>query len=94
MMALTVFLSFLMVSTVRFRSFKDLKLNVRSAALIVFVVASSAVVSLQTRPAFVLLWLLGCYVFIGIGEALVSIPGRKRERAAAALAGRRGSPPE
>jgi CDP-diacylglycerol--serine O-phosphatidyltransferase len=95
MMTLTVLLSFLMVSTVKFRSFKDLKLNARSAALVLFVVASSAVVSIQLRPAFVLVWLLGCYVAIGIGEALVGIPERKRERAAAAaLASRRGPPSE
>lgn len=94
MMALTLFLSFLMVSTVKFRSFKDLKLNARSAALVFFVVASSAVVSLQTKPAFVLLWLLSCYVGIGLAESVVSIPRRKRERAAAALAGRRSLPPE
>ena len=94
MMALTLFLSFLMVSTVRFRSFKDLKLNARSAALVVFVVALERGRLPADATGFVLLWLLGCYVAIGIGEALVSIPGRKRERAAAALAGRRGSPPE
>jgi CDP-diacylglycerol---serine O-phosphatidyltransferase len=94
MMALTVFLSVLMVSTVRFRSFKDLKLNAWSVALVFFVVASSAVVSLQTRPAFVLLWLLTCYVGIGLLESVVSIPRRKRERAEAALGGRRSLPPE
>jgi CDP-diacylglycerol---serine O-phosphatidyltransferase len=94
MMGLTVFLSFLMVSTIRFRSFKDLKLNAKSAALVFFVVASSAVVSLQTKPAFVLLWLLFCYVSIGLAESIVSIPRRKRERAAAALAGRTSVPPE
>ena len=92
MMALTLFLAFLMVSTIRFRSFKDLKLNARSAALVFFVVASSAVVSLQTKPAFVLLWLLTCYVAIGLAESIVSIPKRKRERAAA-LAGRQSPPP-
>jgi len=94
MMGLTLFLSFLMVSTIRFRSFKDLKLNARSAALVFFVVASSAVVSLQTKPAFVLLWLLGCYVSIGLVESIVSIPRRKRERAAATLAGRHSLPPD
>src|SRR3954454_1928878 len=34
MIALTIFLSFLMVSTIRFRSFKDLRLNVRTFALV------------------------------------------------------------
>ena len=58
MIALTVFLSFLMVSTIRFRSFKDLKLNARTFALVAFAVGSSALVSLQTKPAFVLVWLL------------------------------------
>src|SRR5512140_1072728 len=38
MMALTLFLAFLMVSTIRFRSFKDLKLNARSVALVSFAV--------------------------------------------------------
>jgi CDP-diacylglycerol--serine O-phosphatidyltransferase len=82
MMALTVFLAFLMVSTIKFRSFKDLKLNARSVALVFFAVGSSAIVSLQTKPAFVLVWLLSFYVVIGLVETAVSLPGnirRKRE---------------
>src|SRR4029077_14454920 len=68
MIALTLFLSGLMVSTVQFRSFKDLRLNARTFLLVAFAVASSAIVSLQTRPAFVLVWLLSCYVVIGLVE--------------------------
>jgi CDP-diacylglycerol--serine O-phosphatidyltransferase len=79
LMGLTLFLSFLMVSTVRFRSFKDLKLNARSAALVLFAIASSAVVSLQTKPAFVLVWLLSMYVIIGVVESVISLPKRRRE---------------
>lgn len=95
MMALTVFLGFLMVSTVRFRSFKDLKLNARSVAVVFFAVGSSAVVSLQTKPAFVLVWLLAFYVAIGLAESVVSIPRRRREAEAAAVASerRRSLPP-
>ncbi len=70
MAGLTVFLSFLMVSTIKFRSFKDLRLNVRTFALVGFAVGSSAIVSLQTKPAFVLVWLLGFYVIIGVGETI------------------------
>lgn len=79
MTALTLFLAFLMVSTIRFRSFKDLRLNARSVALVGFAVGSSAIISLQTRPAFVLVWLLGFYVLIGVAETLITIPRRRRE---------------
>lgn len=85
-MALTGFLAFLMISTIRFRSFKDLRLNTRTFALVLFAVGSSAVVSLQTKPAFVLVWLLGFYVLIGVVETMVSLPrdfARRRREAAA-----------
>jgi CDP-diacylglycerol---serine O-phosphatidyltransferase len=85
MMFLTAFLAFLMVSTIRFRSFKDLRLNARTVGLVLFAVISSAVVSLQTRPAFVLVWLLAFYVVIGLIETLVALPrdlARRRREAA------------
>ena len=80
MMALTLFLAFLMVSTIKFRSFKDLRLNARSVALVAFAVGSSAVVSLRYKPAFVLIWLLSFYVAIGLFEMILSLPRRRRER--------------
>lgn len=85
MMVLTCFLAFLMVSTIRFRSFKDLKPNARTIGLVLFAVASSAVVSLQTKPAFVLVWLLGFYVVIGLAESMIAVPRnlvKKRREAA------------
>jgi CDP-diacylglycerol--serine O-phosphatidyltransferase len=89
MMGLTGFLAFLMISTIRFRSFKDLKLNARSVGLVMFAVASSAIVSLQTKPAFVLVWLLSFYVIIGLVETVIALPRehaarRKRDAAEAA----------
>ena len=82
------FLAFCMVSTIRFRSFKDLKANARTMAMVVFAVGSSAAVSLKTKPAFVLVWLLGMYVVIGVVETVIAIPGdlarahkRRKERA-------------
>ncbi|HEV3189412.1 MAG TPA: CDP-diacylglycerol--serine O-phosphatidyltransferase [Polyangiaceae bacterium] len=77
---LTVFLSFLMVSTIKFRSFKDLRLNGRTFALVAFAVGSSAIVSLQTRPAFVLVWLLTCYVVIALVESVLSLSRRARRQ--------------
>ena len=85
-MGLTIFLAFLQVSTIRFRSFKDLRLNARSVGLALFAVASSAIVAQQTKPAFVLVWLLYLYVLIGVVETLVKFPRRRRENREAQLA--------
>ncbi len=90
---LTIVLSLLMVSTIKFRSFKDLKLNARTVALVFFAVGSSAVVSLKTRPEFVLVWLLSFYVIIGFVETIVAWPSRHRAAAAAAAANDRNSIP-
>lgn len=76
--AVTMGLSFLMVSTIRFRSFKELKLNVLTVLCVGFAVASSAVISTQLKPAFVLVWLLGFYVMLGILESLWQLPARLR----------------
>lgn len=88
---LTIVLSLLMVSTIRFRSFKDLKLNARTVALVFFAVGSSAVVSIVTRPQYVLVWLLSFYVLIGFVETIIAWPNRKR--AVAPPAERNSIPP-
>jgi CDP-diacylglycerol--serine O-phosphatidyltransferase len=74
--AVTVGLSLLMVSNVKFRSFKDLKLDTGTVLLVVFVIASSAVVWNRFRPQFVLVWLLTVYIFVGIIESLRSVARR------------------
>jgi CDP-diacylglycerol--serine O-phosphatidyltransferase len=78
----TLILSMLMVSTVHFRSFKEIKPNLRTVVFIAFIVGSSAVVSTQLQPAFVLLWLLAFYVGMGIVESIWNLPARLRARAA------------
>ncbi len=82
-----------MVSTIRFRSFKDIKLNARSVLLVLFAVGSSAVISVKTKPQFVLVWLLGFYILLGIFESLWQLPGRLRERAALAREAGSSVPP-
>ena len=71
-------LAALMVSSIHFRSFKDLKLNTRTAALALFTIGSSGFISTQLKPAFVMVWLLGLYVLIGLFEWLWNIPRRIR----------------
>lgn len=71
MLAVTIALSFFMVSTVKFRSFKDIRWNARSLTFIGFVLVSSVAVSTSLKPAFVLVWLLSVYVMFGVCETLL-----------------------
>jgi CDP-diacylglycerol--serine O-phosphatidyltransferase len=84
--AITLTLSFLMVSNVEFRTFKDVRLNLRSAVFVGFAILSSTIISTQMKPHFVLVWLLGFYVLMGVFETLWRLPRKMRERAAAARA--------
>jgi CDP-diacylglycerol--serine O-phosphatidyltransferase len=76
---ITLALSVLMVSSIRFRSFKDLRIDVRSIALMIFVLASSALVWRNYRPGFVLVWLLAMYVAIGFMETAKELGARARQ---------------
>ena len=40
-----------------------------------------ALLAMQTKPAFVLVWLLSFYVLIGVVETVITFPRRMRERA-------------
>jgi CDP-diacylglycerol--serine O-phosphatidyltransferase len=76
----TIALSLLMVSSFRFRSFKELNFNVSTALLVMFAIGSSAFVWQYGRPQFVLVWLLSFYVLIGLVETLRALPERLRRR--------------
>jgi len=83
LLAVVIALSGFMVSTIKFRSFKDVRLNARTVAFVAFVIGSSAAVSAYLKPAFVLVWLLGCYILMGVVEAILGVPkaiARRRER--------------
>ncbi len=79
-LAVTALLSFFMVSTIRFRSFKEVKLNVRTVLFVAFAIGSSVFISMRMSPAFVLVWLLGFYILLGIFESLWQLPGRLMRR--------------
>lgn len=74
----TIALGLLMVSNVRFRSFKDLRLNTGTLMFVLFTLASSAFVWQRFKPQFVLLWLLGVYLFVGIVESARAAAGHVR----------------
>jgi CDP-diacylglycerol---serine O-phosphatidyltransferase len=73
---MTFAVSLLMVSAVRFRSFKDLKLNTPTVLLLLFVLGSSAYVWQAYKPQFVLVWLLSVYVLIGLLETVFHFASR------------------
>jgi CDP-diacylglycerol--serine O-phosphatidyltransferase len=75
-LVMTVVIGLLMVSSVRFRSFKDLRLNTGTIVLVLFVVVSSAFVWQRFKPQFVLVWLLTFYVLIGVIETLRQLVSR------------------
>jgi len=74
----TIGLGLLMVSNVRFRSFKELKLNSATLLFVLFTLGSSVFVWKQFKPQFVLIWLLSMYVFIGLVETLRVLARRIR----------------
>lgn len=73
-------LAFLMMSSIKFRSFKDIKLNLFSLSLLLVTFASTVVLWATSSPAYILIWLLCLYVAIGFGEALISWPRRHKGR--------------
>lgn len=73
-------LALLMVSSVRFRSFKDLRISPFSISLLVAVIGVSGLLWLWFSPAYILISLLLMYVGLGFAEAVFSWPRRRRER--------------
>lgn len=69
-------LSFFMVSTIKFRSFKDLKASWRTVLLVGFAIGSSLVLALTLHIAFALGWLLVSYVAVGLVETLLAVSRR------------------
>lgn len=73
-------LSFFMVSTIKFRSFKDVRLGWRTFLFVGFALASSAAIALRFHISFALVWLLCCYVALAVGETLFHLSRRGLRR--------------
>lgn len=84
----TIALGLLMVSNVRFRSFKELKVNTATLLFVLFTIGSSVFVWQRFKPQFVLVWLLSVYVFIALVETLRVLSRRVR-----GLDDRKSAPP-
>lgn len=65
-----VLLSFLMVSTVRYRTFKDLHLSSKSLSVFALLSVVGIAVGAATRASFVLVVYMGAYIALGIAESV------------------------
>ncbi|HET8724693.1 MAG TPA: CDP-diacylglycerol--serine O-phosphatidyltransferase [Anaeromyxobacteraceae bacterium] len=63
-------LAFLMVSTVRYRTFKDVKLSPRSVGTFAFVLAAAVVLGVLTQASVVLLVGAAAYILMGMVESV------------------------
>jgi CDP-diacylglycerol--serine O-phosphatidyltransferase len=81
-MLVTIGLGALMVSNVRYRTFKDLKLNRKSGTILFLVGLSFAAGASLIKPAFSLTLLFGGYILLGLLEEVVFFPSRSAERRA------------
>ncbi|OJT18293.1 CDP-diacylglycerol--serine O-phosphatidyltransferase [Archangium sp. Cb G35] len=69
-------LALLMVSTVRYRTFKDLRLSRRSAFVLMLVLASGVVIGTRFHPAYVLVAYSFAYLAFGLVESAFLVRNR------------------
>jgi CDP-diacylglycerol--serine O-phosphatidyltransferase len=80
-------LSYLMVSRIKFRSFKDLRLTKRTVQLALLIAGCWAVVSMNgVDKTFVFLFLITAYIVLGVAETVLLMKRRFFEERQARLA--------
>lgn len=67
--AVTASLSLLMVSTIRYRTFKDLRLSKKSASVLAAMIVAGVLVATRLHPAYVLLVYAALYLAFGLIES-------------------------
>lgn len=84
MAILVLVLSYLMVSRIRFRSFKDVKFTRRTIAGGIIILAFSALaISMKMQSAFIFVALMAAYLALGLLEEIVFYRRRREEDLAA-----------
>ena len=75
-------LSLLMVSTVRYRTFKDVRFSKKSLTIFTALCALGVVIATQLHPAYVLVAYFSAYLLLGLVESGISLGTRRRVVAA------------
>ncbi|MGB8222102.1 MAG: CDP-diacylglycerol--serine O-phosphatidyltransferase [Polyangiales bacterium] len=76
---LVICLSVFMVSSMPFRSFKDLGLNWRTLLFLSVAIGVTVWIALTIHPSMALVWMLAAYVIIGIIESLIALMHKARD---------------
>lgn len=84
-------LSYLMVSRVRFRSMKDLRMTKRTLAVVALLIMTAIVVAVRISQPAVLIFLASTYIALGLVEELW-LTGKSRREAREAAAAAPGGP--
>ncbi len=79
--ALVLIVSYLMISNVRYRTFKDLKLTRKSMTIVFSLLVLFAVIAARVRPTFAVLAFFWGYLTLGLIEEVVFFRRRRREDA-------------
>ena len=83
-LGIVVFLALLMVSTVRYRTFKDVKPSPKSAVVLLGIIVTGVVVGVLSHPAWVLVTYFGLYLLSGLFESALMLRKYLFEKRAAA----------
>jgi CDP-diacylglycerol---serine O-phosphatidyltransferase len=83
----------LMVSNVRYRTFKDVRISKKSATLFFVVVLGGVAVATQLRPSFVLVAYFSVYLLLGLAEQVLFFRKRRDEAHALKAAQAASAPP-
>jgi CDP-diacylglycerol--serine O-phosphatidyltransferase len=84
--AIALLLSYLMVSTVRYRTFKTVRRSRRNALVLLLMATSAVALTVQVRASVTLLTFTSLYVISGLVEQVVMLGRRRAERRLAARA--------
>jgi CDP-diacylglycerol--serine O-phosphatidyltransferase len=82
---LVLVLSYLMISRIRFRSFKDLTINRRSVSITCLLVIAGIAIGVKLRASFIFVALMSAYVALGLAEEVIFFRRRRFEELAAKL---------
>ena len=83
--ALVLILSGLMVSNIRYHTFKGVGLSKRSATVFLLVIAVGVTVALKMRASFALVGYVGAYIGLGFLEEILFFRTRRAERMSATV---------
>lgn len=79
-------ISYLMVSNIRYRTFKQVRLSRRNLAILAFLLTTTAALAIRIRASVALVVIASLYVVLGIIEEVIFFRRRREERLVARAA--------